>query len=197
MSTTLLNFLPMFVTYKDNFIIPFSDNLCDKSGKLCHCIIPVSDNVRDISGQLPCQIFWICVWHIRKSVSLYHPIFRRCLWHIRPTLSKVATEKKKGGREKRKKGGNSDNYDVASRPSNGNRLQSCYLCLISHSGCDISQDLYHFIIPFSDNTHDISNKPTGIVDCVQIIFSYFPLQLNIMFSFSNQSLEVSIETIKK
>ena len=106
-------------------------------------------------------------------------------------------EKKEGGREKRKKGGNSDNYDVAIRPSNGNRLQSCYLCLFSHSGCDISQELYHFIIPFSDNTHDISNKPTDIVDCVQIIFSYFPLQLNIMFSFSNQSLEVSIETIKK
>ena len=134
------------------------------------------------------------------SGNLYHCIipFSDDVCDISGQLcQRLRRRKKRGGREKRKKGGNSDNYDVASRPSNGNRLQSCYLCLISHSGCDISQELYHFIIPFSDNTHDISNKPTGIVDCVQIIFSYFPLQLNIMFSFSNQSLEVSIETIKK
>ena len=95
MSTTLLNFLPMFVTYQDNFIIPFSDNVCDKSGEPCHCINPFSDNVRDISGQLPCQILWQCVWHIRTTVSHYHPIFWQCLWHIRPTtLSNVAMEKK-------------------------------------------------------------------------------------------------------
>ena len=82
-SSTLSNFLSMLVTYQDNPMIQFSDNVCDKSGKLCHCIIPVSDNVRDISGQLPSQIFWQCVWHIRKTVSLYHPIFRQCPWHIR------------------------------------------------------------------------------------------------------------------
>ena len=85
------------------YIIPFSDNVCDKSGKLCHCIIPVSDNVRDISGQLPCRIFWICVWHIRKTVSLYQPFFRQCLWHIRPnTLSKAAMEGKKGKKRRKK-----------------------------------------------------------------------------------------------
>ena len=39
----------MCVKYQDNLIIPFSDNVCDKLGKLGHCIIPVSDNVRDIS----------------------------------------------------------------------------------------------------------------------------------------------------
>ena len=92
-STTFSNFLTMCVTYQDNLIIQFSDKVCDKSGKLCHCIIPVSDNVRDISGQLPCQMFWIFVWHIRKTVSLYHPIFRWCLWHMRPTTN-TAMEKK-------------------------------------------------------------------------------------------------------
>ena len=105
---TLSNFLSMFVTYQDNLIIQFSDKVCNKSGKLCHCIIPVSDNVRDISGQLflLSKIFWQCVWRIRKTVSLYHPIFRQCLWHIRlSTLSKVATEKKKGGKKKRENNG--------------------------------------------------------------------------------------------
>ena len=107
-STTLSNFLSMFVTYQDNLIIQFSDKVCNKSGKLCHCIIPVSDNVRDISGQLflLSKIFWQCVWRIRKTVSLYHPIFRQCLWHIRlSTLSKVATEKKKGEKKKRENNG--------------------------------------------------------------------------------------------
>ena len=101
-SSTLSNFLSLFVTYQDNPMIQFSDNVCDKSGKLCHCIIPVSDNVRDISGQLPSQIFWQCVWHIRKTVSLYHPIFWQCLWHIRPTtLSKVVMEKKESGKSRK------------------------------------------------------------------------------------------------
>ena len=101
-STNLLNFLSMFVKYQDNLIIPFSDNVCDKSGKLCHCIIPFSDNVRDISGQLPCQIFWICVWHIRKTVSLYQPFFRQCLWHIRPTTCQRLRRRKKRGERKEK-----------------------------------------------------------------------------------------------
>ena len=57
---------------------------------------------------------------------------------------KGCDREKKGRGEKREKGGNSDNYNVASRPSNGNRLQSCNLYLFSHSGCDISQELYHF-----------------------------------------------------
>ena len=84
-STTLLNFLAMCVTYQFNLIIQFLDNVCDKSGKLYLCMILFSDNVRDISGQLPCQISWQCVWHIRTTVSLYHPIFWQCPWHIRPT----------------------------------------------------------------------------------------------------------------
>ena len=94
-TTSLLKFLSMFVTHQDNFIIQFSDNVCDKIGEPCHCINPFSDNVRDIWGQLPCQIFWQCVWHIKTTVSLYHSIFWQCLWHIRPTtLSNVAMEKK-------------------------------------------------------------------------------------------------------
>ena len=41
-----------FVTCQVNLIIQFSNNVCDKSGDLYHCIIPFSDNVCDISGQL-------------------------------------------------------------------------------------------------------------------------------------------------
>ena len=105
-STTLSNFLSMFVTYQDNLIIQFSDKVNDKSGKLCHGIIPVSDNVRDISVQLLSQIFWQCVWRIRKTVSLYQPIFQQCLWQIRQTtLPKLATEKKNGERKKRENNG--------------------------------------------------------------------------------------------
>ena len=84
-TTSLLKFLSMFVTHQDNFIIQFSDNVCDKIGEPCHCINPFSDNVRDIWGQLPCQIFWQCVWQIRWTVSLYQPIFRQWPWHIRST----------------------------------------------------------------------------------------------------------------
>ena len=39
-----------------------------------------------------------------------------------------------------------------------------------------------------------SNKPSQSVDCVQIIFFYFLLGLNIMFSVSNNSLVASSET---
>ena len=103
---TLSNFLSMFVTYQDNLIIQFSDKVNDKSGKLCHGIIPVSDNVRDISVQLLSQIFWQCVWRIRKTVSLYQPIFQQCLWQIRQTtLPKLATEKKNRERKKRENNG--------------------------------------------------------------------------------------------
>ena len=59
----------MCVTYQFNLIIQFSDNLCDKSGELYHCIKPFSDNVCDISGQLPFSIFWQCVWHINLTLS--------------------------------------------------------------------------------------------------------------------------------
>ena len=56
-----------------------------------------------------------------------------------------------------------------------NRLQRRCFCLFSYYGCDISKELYHLIIPFSDNAHDISNKPTGSVDCVWIIFFVFSI----------------------
>ena len=172
---TLSNFLSMFVTYQDNLIIQFSDKVCDKSGKLCHCIIPVSDNVRDISGQLLSQIFWQCVWHIRKTVSLYHPIFRQCLWHIRPTtLPKLATEKKK---KRENNGGNSGQLWQLKRcqsTANDNWPQHRCLCLFSYKGCDISQEQHHIIIPFSANVRDISNNPTGSVDSVQLfLISYW------------------------
>ena len=42
-----------------------------------------------------------------------------------------------------------------------------------------------------------THNPTGSVDCVQIIFFYFLLELTIMFSASNHSLVASIETEKK
>ena len=102
-STTFLNFVLMFLTHQYNLIIQFSDNVCDKSDELCHCIIPFSDNVRDISGQLPCQIFWQCVWHIRTTVSsciipfsnnvcdisgqIPCKIFWQCVWLIRRSVS--------------------------------------------------------------------------------------------------------------
>ena len=148
----------MCVTHQDNLIIQFSDNVCDKSSKLCHRIIPFYDNVCDISGKPPCQIFWQCVWHIRMTVSLYHPIFRQCLWHIRPTtLSKVATEKKKGKKEESnwRTGGH---YIVASQRPNGDQLQRRRSCQFSENVCDVSQELYQFIIPFSDNVRDISKS---------------------------------------
>ena len=54
--TLSLHFPTMPVTYQTNQLCKFSNNLCDISGQLYHCIIPFSDNVRDTSSQLPCQI---------------------------------------------------------------------------------------------------------------------------------------------
>ena len=102
----------MSVTYQVNYLVKFSEYVCDISGKLYHCIIPFSDNVCDI----------------------YQANY----------LSKVATEKKKRGKKRENNSVKSDNYDVASRPPNGNQLQRRYLCLFSYNGCDISQELYHF-----------------------------------------------------
>ena len=82
---------------------------------------------------------------------------------------------KMGGKRTENNGGKSDNYDVASQSPNSNRLQRRCFCLFSYYGCDISKELYHLIIPFSDNAHDISNKPTGSVDCVWIIFFVFSI----------------------
>ena len=102
-STTLLNFLSMCVKYQDNLIIPFSDNVCDKSGKLCHCIIPVSDNVRDISGQLPCQIFWICVTYQENSITVSSHFPTMSVTYQAKYLVKGRDgEKKWGGKEQRK-----------------------------------------------------------------------------------------------
>ena len=140
-SSTLLNFLSMFVKYQDNLIIPFSDN------------------VRDISGQLPCQIFWICVWHVRKTVSLYHPFFRQCLWHIRPiTLSKVATEKKRGGGRKEK-------MTVVRVTTTTLPVDS-----LTATDCNVATDAFFLTIGVTYHKNCItSNKSSGNVDCVHII----------------------------
>ena len=127
--TVSSHFPTMSVTYQVNYLVKFSDNVCDISGQLCHCIIPFSDNVCDISG-------------IRLT-----------------TLSKVATEKKR--REKKKKESNrrtGGHYIVANQPPNGDRLQRRRSCQFSDNVFDKSQDLYQFIIPFSDNVRDISKS---------------------------------------
>ena len=50
--TVSTHFPTMSVTYQVNYLVKFSDNVCDISGWLYHCIIPFSDDVCDISGQL-------------------------------------------------------------------------------------------------------------------------------------------------
>ena len=76
--------------------------------------------------------------------------------------------KKMGGKRTENNGGKSDNYDVASQSPNSNRLQRRCLCLFSYYGCVITQVLYHFIIPFSDNAHDF-------------VFFLFPIGITIYF----------------
>ena len=49
----------MSVTYQVNYLVKFSEYVCDISGKLYHFIIPFSGDVSDISGQLPCQIIFL------------------------------------------------------------------------------------------------------------------------------------------
>ena len=50
--TVSFQFPPMSVTYQVNYLVKFSENVCDISGKLYHFIIPFSDNMCDKSGKL-------------------------------------------------------------------------------------------------------------------------------------------------
>ena len=133
-----------------------------------------------------------CPWHIRSTtisnfLNMCVTYQENCItvWSHFPTMSVTYQanylvkgrdgEKKWGEKNRENNGGKSDNYDVASQSPNSNRLQRRCFCLFSYYGCDISKELYHLIIPFSDNAHDISNKPTGSVDCVWIIFFVFSI----------------------
>ena len=129
-----------------------------KSLNLDIWIVLFSNNVCDISGQLPYQIFWQCVWQIRRTVSLYHPIFRQCPWHIRSTtLLKFLTM--------------CVTYQVN------------LIIQFSDNVCCKSDKLYHCIISFSDNVCDISGELPCQISCQCVwhirttIWPYHPIFL--------------------
>ena len=179
-STTLLNFLSMFVKYQDNLIIPFSDNVCDKSSKLCHCSIPISDNVCDRSTTLS-NFLRMCVTYQENCITV-SSLFPT----ISGQLSCQATEKKKGGERKEK----ITAVRVTTTTLPFNRLTATH--------CNAATCAFFLKMGMTYHKNCItSNKPSQSVDCVQIIFFYFLLGLNIMFSVSNHSLVASIETKRK
>ena len=132
-STLSSNFLTMCVTYQANCITVSSHFPTTSVTYQVNYLVKLSDNVCDISSQPYHPIFWQCVWHIRRTVSLHHPIFRQCLWRIRSTTLL--------------------NFRTMCVTYQVNLIIQFY-----DNVCDKSGELYHCIIPFSDNVCDISGQ---------------------------------------
>ena len=162
----MLDFLTMCVTHQDNDIIQFSDNVFDTSGQPYHpifwqCVWQIRQTV-----SLYHPIFWQCLWHIWSTtlsnfLTMCVTYQDDCITvssHF-PTMSvtyqaKYFVKGCDGGkkREKKKKESNrgtGGHYIVANQLPNGNQLQCRRSCQFSDNVCDISQELYQFIIPFS------------------------------------------------
>ena len=161
------------------------------------------------------------VWQIRETVALYHSIFRQCPWHIRSTtlsnfLNMCVTRQEncitvsslfptmsvtyqanylvKGCEGENKRGrGRKEKMTVVRVTTTTLPVDS-----LTATDCNIATDAFFLTMGVTYHKNCItSNKSSGSVDCVQIIFFYFLLGLNIIIYVSNHSLVASIETKRK